>query len=535
MTVRPSLETESHIPVEPLYDSLPPGWDAGEKLGRPGEAPFTRGPDPQMYRELPWIMAQYSGFSIPEETNLRIRDLIKAGQTGFSIALDLPTQVGLDSDDPRAAGEVGKVGVPIDSLKDLEILLDGVDLRTLRQPRTTANSIGPMMVAMFLCLAKRRGVDPSEFRLLLQNDSLKEYVVRGTYIFPPAQGVRLSVDVIEYCGKYLPHWTSINVCGGHWREAGGTAVQEIAYAFADAIVYLDEAARRGTPLEEQVSTIWIFFNAHSDLFEEVAKFRAARRMWDRLLRERYGVSDERARALRILAYTGGSTLTRHEPVNNVVRITLNALAGALGGIQTMGSSSWDEAISLPSDEAALLSLRTQQIIAFESGVTRTADPLAGSYFVESLTDELERRAWEEIARVEEVGGAVAAVETGWYHEQIGESAYQWERDLASGARIKVGQNAFQVERPTPPVEAFKTDDGAQVHMCRRLAQIRAERDQEAVDRTLADLVVAAGDPSVNLIPAMVECFDVYATIGEVTSALTSVWGRYEQSMVRMGG
>lgn len=534
MTIRPVPETESHIPVLPVYDSLPEGWNPAEKLGAPGQAPFTRGPDADMYREMPWIMAQYSGFSIPEETNLRIRELIKAGQTGFSIALDLPTQIGLDSDDPRAEGEVGKVGVPIDSLKDLEILLAGVDLRTLRQPRTTANSIGPMMVAMFLCLAMRRGVDPKDFRLLLQNDSLKEYVVRGTYIFPPAQGLRLSVDVIEYCGKYLPHWTSINVCGGHWREAGGTAVQEIAYAFADAIVYLDEAARRGTPLEEQVSTIWVFFNAHSDLFEEVAKFRAARRMWDHLLKTRYGITNDKARALRILAYTGGSTLTRHEPINNVVRITLNALAGALGGIQTMGTSSWDEAISLPSDNSALLSLRTQQIIAYESGVTRTADPLAGSYLVENLTDEIERRAWAEIARVEEVGGAVAAIESGWYHEQIGASAYRWEQDIANQARIKVGQNAFQVDRAAPPVEAFKTDDGAQLHMTRRLGQLRAERDQAAVDRTLADLKAAAEDPTVNLIPAMVECFDVYATIGEVTSTLTSVWGRYEQSMVRMG-
>jgi methylmalonyl-CoA mutase N-terminal domain/subunit len=534
MTVKPVHETESHIPVAPLYDSPPDGWDPAEKLGAPGQAPFTRGPDPDMYREMPWIMAQYSGFSIPEETNLRIKDLIKAGQTGFSIALDLPTQIGLDSDDPRAAGEVGKVGVPIDSLKDLEILLDGVDLRKLRQPRTTANSIGPMMVAMFLCLAKRRGVDPKEFRLLLQNDSLKEYVVRGTYIFPPEQGVRLSVDVIEYCGKHLPHWTSINVCGGHWREAGGTAVQEVAYAFADAIVYLDEAARRGTPLEEQVSTIWIFFNAHSDLFEEVAKFRAARRMWDHLLKTRYGIENEAARALRILAYTGGSTLTRHEPINNVVRITLNALAGALGGIQTMGSSSWDEAISLPSDDSALLSLRTQQIIAFESGVTRTADPLAGSYFVEHLTDEIERRAWAEIERVQEAGGAIAAVESGWYHEQIGASAYQWEQDIASQARIKVGQNAFQVDREAPAVEAFKTDDGAQTHMIRRLEQIRADRDQAAVDKALEALKTAAADPEVNLIPAMVDCFDVYATIGEVTSALTAVWGRYEQSMIRMG-
>jgi len=538
-TPKPVHETESGIPVDALYTSLPDGWDPAEKLGVPGGAPFTRGPDADMYREQPWIIAQYSGFSIPEETNVRIRELIAAGQTGFSFALDLPTQIGLDSDDPRAEGEVGKVGVPIDSLRDLEILLDGVDLRRLRQPRTTANSIGPMMAAMFLLIAEKQGVDPSEFRVLFQNDSLKEYVVRGTYIFPPRQGVRLSTDVIEYCGKYLPHWTSINVCGGHWREAGGTAVQEIAYAFADAMVYLDEAARRGTPLVEQVATMWFFFNAHSDLFEEVAKFRAARRMWDHLLKTRYGITDEKARALRILAYTGGSTLTRQEPMNNIVRVTLNALAGALGGVQTMGSSSWDEAVALPSADAALLSLRTQQIIAYESGVTRTADPLAGSYFVEHLTDELERRAWEEIAKVEEQGGAVAAVESGWYHQAIGASAYNWERDVADGRRVKVGLNAFRRESPpgeegTTGIGAFRTSDRAREHMGRRLAEIRATRDGVAVDATLAALRAAAADESVNLIPALMDAFRVYATLGEVTTALESVFGRYEQSMVRMG-
>lgn len=529
----PVPETESGIPVEPLYSSLPEGWDPEVKLGAPGRAPFTRGPDQDMYREQAWIMAQYSGFSIPEDTNRRIRELIAAGQTGFSLALDLPTQIGLDSDDPRADGEVGKVGVPIDSLRDMEILLEGVDLRQLRQPRTTANSIGPMMAAMFLLAGEKHGVDPSQFSVLFQNDVLKEYVVRGTYIFPPAQGVRLSIDVIEYCGKHLPHWTSINVCGGHWREAGGTAVQEIAFAFANAIVYLDEAARRGTPLTEQVRTMWFFFNAHSDLLEEVAKFRAARRMWDQLLKTRYGISDESARALRILAYTGGSTLTRREPMNNIVRITLNALAGALGGIQTMGTSSWDEAIALPSADAALLSLRTQQIVAYESGVTRTADPLAGSYFVEHLTDELERRAWEEIARVEAQGGAVAAVESGWYQREIAESAYRWERDLDAGRRVKVGVNAFvrdgDAERS---IGAFRTSDRAQQHMTSRLAEIRATRDNAAVKAALEDLREAAEDESANLIPPLMDAFRLYATIGEATAALETVFGRYEQSSVR---
>lgn len=536
--MRPVLETESGIPVASVYgpESRPSDWSPSEALGRPGEPPFTRGPDPEMHRDQPWIMAQYSGFSSPEETNKRIRSLIDAGQTGFSIALDLPTQIGLDSDDPRAAGEVGKVGVPIDSLRDIEIILEGVDLRSLRQPRTTANSIGPMMVALFLCAAERQGVDPSEFSLLLQNDALKEYVVRGTYIFPPAQGVRLTSDVIEYCGKYLPHWTSINVCGGHYREAGGTAIQELAYSFADAIVYLDEAVRRGTPLTSQVSTIWFFFNAHSDLLEEVAKFRAARRMWDHLLKTRYGIVDEQARALRILAYTGGSTLTRQEPMNNVVRVTLNALAAALGGVQTMGSSSYDEALALPSDQAALISLRTQQIIAFESGVTRTADPLAGSYFVEHLTDELERQAWAEIAKVEEMGGATAAIENGYFRDAIAQSAYQWEVDLAEQRRVKVGVNAFMREAENDPaIQTFKTDRRAQDHMSARLAELRASRDNTAVEQALGQLRAAAADPNVNLIPAMTDCFRIYATIGEVTSALESVFGRYEQGLVRMEG
>jgi len=534
-----SLETESAIPVQPLYDrgSLPPDWDPDERLGRPGRPPYTRGPDEDMYRERPWIMAQYSGFSIPEETNKRIKRLIEAGQTGFSMALDLPTQVGLDSDDPRAAGEVGKVGVPIDSLRDMEVLLEGVDLRALRQPRTTANSIGPMMVALFLCAAEKQGVRPEEFSVLLQNDVLKEYVVRGTYIFPPVHGVRLTSDVIEYCGKYLPHWTSINVCGGHYREAGGTAVQELAFSFADAIVYLDEAQRRGTPLQDQVSTIWFFFNAHSDLLEEVAKFRAARRMWDTLLRTRYHIEHAPARALRILAYTGGSTLTRQEPMNNIIRVTLNALAGALGGVQTMGTSSYDEGIALPSDDAAMISLRTQQIIAYESGVTRTADPLGGSYFVESLTDELERLAWAEIEKVEAMGGATVAIESGYFRNAIADSAYRWEMDVASGARVKVGLNAFTIadERDGPQIAAFKTDRSAQHHMTERLKDLRATRDKNAVELQLGNLRAAAANPNTNLIPALTDCFRVYATLGEVVSALESVFGRYEQGLSRIGG
>lgn len=526
-----SPTTPSGIPVQAVYtpaDLDIRGFDYLADLGLPGEPPFTRGIDSQMYRRQLWIMGQYSGFGTAEETNRRFRYLLEQGQTGFSIALDLPTQLGLDSDSPLAAGEVGKVGVPIDSLRDMEILLDGIPLERVRQIRTSANAIGPIMLSLFLAVAEKKGVEPGRFRVMLQNDSLKEYFARGTYIFPPAKALKFSADVIEYCARHLPNWEPIEFCGYHIRDSGGDAVQEVAFALANGLAYLDEVLRRGLSIDQVAPSVVAFLSAHIDIFEEVAKFRAARRCWARLMRERYGSTNPNSMRLKIFCYTLGSDLTAQQPLNNIVRVAYQALAAALGGVQTLATSSYDEALGLPSEEAVTVALRTQQILAYETGVARTVDPLGGSYYVETLTHELEQRIMAEIDRVEKLGGAVAAIELGYYQRAVSEGAYRIQRAIESGERVLVGVNRFTEQRDAESFRPFRVNPDSEREQIARLQRHRAERDPARVRRAL-DRVQQDAQHDRNLVPAILEAVRCYATIGEICGALRAVWGDFRQA------
>jgi methylmalonyl-CoA mutase N-terminal domain/subunit len=514
--------TLSGIPVEPVYTlaDVPAGTGTdGDQF--PGEFSYTRGIRPGMYRERLWVMGQYSGSGSAKQTNARIRSLLAGGQKGFSVALDLPTQMGLDSDDPRSKGEVGKVGVPIDSVADMVELLDGIPLSEVRQIRTTANAIGPVAVALFASAAERLGYRGDQFKVMLQNDVLKEYVARGTYIFPPDKGLRFSVDVIEYCARTLPHWEPIEFCGYHIRDSGSNAVQELAIAMANGFAYIDEALRRGLSIDDFGHSLYMFLSAHLDLFEEVAKFRTARSLWARTMKERYHASEE-ACGLNIFCYTLGSPQTAQEPLNNIVRIAYQALAAVLGGVQTLATSAYDEAIQLPSEEAAQVSLRTQQILAYETGVTRTADPLAGSYYVESLCRSLEERVVELLAQIDEIGGALKALETGWIGSTIDDEAYRQQQAIDSGDRVVVGVNRFgsgQAELR----HRHRVDPALEQEQVARLQELRARRDDDKVKRALA-AVRAAAAADENTIPALRAAIDSDGTIGEVCSALKDVWG-----------
>jgi methylmalonyl-CoA mutase N-terminal domain/subunit len=468
-------------------------------------------------------MGQYSGQSSPRETNERIKRLLANGQRGFSIALDLPTQIGLDSDDPRSRGEVGRVGVPIDTLADMEDLLDGISLDAVEQIRTTANAIGPIAVALFIAVAESRGVNPASFRVLLQNDVLKEYVARGTYIFPPSAGLACSVDVIEYCAKNLPTWEPIEFCGYHIRDSGSTAIQEVGVALSNARAYLDEAKRRDVDLAAIAPHLFMFLSAGLDLFEEVAKFRAARRIWARLLNGRYGVPEDRC-GLRIFSYTLGSPLPAVEPMNNIIRVAYEALVAALGGAQTLATSSYDEALGLPSDEAVHLSLRTQQILAYETGVRRTVDPLGGSYYVEGLTDALEQRVSEYCDEIEAEGGALGVLESGWLDRDLTEAAYRLAQDVDQGDRPVIGVNAFRAastaSRQIRP-QAMRPE--AELEQVERLHRIRSTRDGVAVSAAL-DHLESGAKAGENIVPFVLGAIRVYATVGEICGVLKGVWG-----------
>ncbi|MER7006787.1 methylmalonyl-CoA mutase family protein [Dactylosporangium sp. NPDC000555] len=524
----PDDRTASGLPVAPLYTPLDVADGPDEHLtqrGLPGEYPFTRGIRPGMYREGLWVMGQYSGRASPAETNLRIRSLLAGGQQGFSIALDLPTQNGLDSDHPLSAGEVGKVGVPIDTLRDVEDLLDGIPLDQVSQIRTTANAIGPIAVALLVAGAEAHGYRPSDFKVMLQNDVLKEYLARGTYIFPPRRALEFTVDVIEYCARELPHWEPIEFCGYHIRDAGGSAVHELAIAFANGIEYLDAALRRGLRLEDFAHNVYLFLAAHIDLLEEVAKFRTARRMWARLMRDRYRVTDERACAANIFVYTLGSLQTAQEPLNNIVRIAYQALAAALGGVQTLATSSYDEALQLPGEQAVRVALRTQQILAHETGVTRTADPLGGSYAVEAMTDRLEQAVAAELDRIRDRGGALAALESGWLRDTLDDEAYRQQMEIEERRRTVVGVNRFTTDQP-PAFGEFGGGPGGdtEAEQRERLAKVKRDRSPGAVADSLAEVAAAArrGD---NTIPSILVAVREYATVGEICAALASVWGR----------
>ena len=521
-------ETPSQIPVDLLY--LPPET-AGDayvveylnQLGFPGQYPFTRGIYPTMYRGRLWTMRQYAGYATAEETNARYKFLLDQGQTGLSVAFDLPTQLGYDADDPLAQGEVGKVGVSVSSLADMERLFSGIPLDKV-STSMTINAPAAVLLAMYIAVAKKQGVSPHQLRGTVQNDILKEYVARGAYIFPPTPSMRLVTDLFKYCKEYTPRWNTISISGYHIREAGATAVQEVAFTFANAIAYVEAALQAGLEIDEFGSQLTFFFAAQNHLLEEVAKFRAARRLWARLMRERFGAHDPKSMMLRFHTQTAGVTLTAQQPMNNIVRVTIQALAAVLGGTQSLHTNSMDEALSLPTEETVQIALRTQQIIAYESGVTDTVDPLAGSYYVEHLTDEIERRAAEYLERIDRMGGALGAIESGFMQREIQESAYRYQQAVESGKRIVVGVNRFQAceERR---LRTVRIEESVQQAQAERLRQLRAERDPSAVTRALRELESAAAGND-NVMPYILQAVEAYATLGEICAILRRVFGEY---------
>jgi methylmalonyl-CoA mutase N-terminal domain/subunit len=468
-------------------------------------------------------MGQYAGFGTAAETNARFRSLLDAGLTGFSVALDLPTQMGIDSDDPRAAGEVGKVGVAIDTFADIETLMDGIPLERISQVRTTANAIGYVWAAMFIALAEKRQVDPGAFGMFIQNDVLKEYIARGTQIFPPAPSLRLAVDVLEHTARHIPRWTPLAISGYHIRESGSDAVQEIAFTFANAIAYLDAAVERGVPIDAVAPSIFAFLSCNVDIIREIAKFRAARRVWAKLMRDHYAPSDPRSEQLRIFVFTAGSSLAAQQPLNNVVRTTVEALAAALAGVQTMHVCAYDEAVGVPTEAAATLALRTQQIIAYETGVAEIADALGGSYALEELTDELERKIADMLAEIERRGGALQCIESGWFQQQLSDSAYRVAQAIEGGERTVVGVNRFVT--PSEPIEVFRVDPEAERRQVESLQEVRDRRSRTDVDTTL-DAVERSAREGANVIPACVEAVKAYATVGEIVDRLKEVFGTW---------
>jgi methylmalonyl-CoA mutase N-terminal domain/subunit len=520
---KPEFKTSSGIPLPPVIS--PDGQDPEymQKLGFPGEYPFTRGVQPSMYRGRFWTMRQYAGYATAEESNRRYRYLLQQGQTGLSVAFDLPTQIGYDADDSIAAGEVGKVGVSISCLDDMATLLREIPLDKV-STSMTINAPASILLAMYIAVAKRQGVASSQLRGTIQNDILKEYIARGTYIFPPAPSLRLITDVFRYCQTQVPHWNTISISGYHIREAGSTAVQEVAFTLANGIAYVQAAIDAGLDVDDFASQLSFFFNAHNNFLEEVAKFRAARRLWARIMRERFKAANPRSWTLRFHTQTAGSTLTAQQPENNVVRVALQALAAVMGGTQSLHTNSMDEALWLPTEKSVRVALRTQQVIAHESGVADTVDPLAGSYLIEYLTDEIERMVEEIIQRVDAMGGALAAIENGYVQSEIQEAAYQFQQALQHGEELVVGVNAFQVDEKIE-LERLKVDPAIEQAQCAHLAELRRHRDAARAQELMAHLGVAArGDE--NLMPLFIECVENDMTLGEICGVLRLVWGEY---------
>ncbi len=520
------FETDSGLEIDTLYtpEDLD-GFDYHQKLGYPGEYPYTRGVQPNMYRGRVWTMRQYAGLASPEESNRRYRYLLEQGQTGLSIAFDLPTQMGYDSDHPMAIGEVGRTGVPISSLADMELLLAGIPLDKV-STSMTINATASILLCLYIAVARKQGVDPSKLDGTIQNDILKEYIARGTYIYPPRPSMRLVTDVFQYCSQHVPRWNTISISGYHMREAGATAVQELAFTFANAIAYVQAAIDAGLDVDSFAGRLSFFFVAQSNLFEEVAKFRAARRMWARIIRERFGAENPRSWMLRFHTQTAGVTLTAQQPDNNVVRTTIQALAAILGGTQSLHVNSRDEALALPTEESVQLSLRTQQVLAHECGVTETVDPLAGSYYVESLTDRLEAEAFRYIERIDQMGGALAALEQGFQVREIHESAFRLQQEVEQGRRVVVGVNRYQA--PTPPIGRLQTiDPGETRKQLERLARVRRERDNQRVQATLRRLEDVARSAD-NTVPAILECVEAYATVGEIADTFRRVFGEQRE-------
>jgi methylmalonyl-CoA mutase N-terminal domain/subunit len=520
------FETTSHIPQEIAYtgdDLAERNWDERERLGYPGEYPFTRGVQATMHRGRLWTMRQYAGYASAEESNARYRYLLERGQTGLSVAFDLPTQMGYDPDHPMAEGEVGKVGVSISSLDDMQLLLAGIPLDKVTTSMTI-NSTAAILLALYIAVAKKQGVDLNALSGTLQNDILKEYIARGTYIYPPRPSLRLITDVFAYCAQAVPQWNTISISGYHMREAGATAVQELAFTLANGIEYVNAALRVGLEVDSFAPRLAFFFDSHNNLLEEVAKFRAARRMWAKIMRERFAATDERSWMLRFHTQTAGVTLQAQQIDNNVVRVTVQALAAILGGTQSLHTNAKDEALALPTAETAQLALRTQQVLAYESGVGDVVDPLAGSYYVESLTDEIERRAWDYIERIDERGGALAAVESGYIQSEIQEAAYEYQRQVERGDRIIVGTNRFESSEAEPMTDILTVDPSVRQRQCERLRALRARRDNERCRQMLEGLQAAAKNERENLMPLIVEAVEAYCTLGEISDTFRAVWG-----------
>lgn len=502
-------------------------FDYGEKLGFPGQYPFTRGVQPTMYRGRLWTMRAYAGFATAEETNARYKYLLEAGQTGLSVAMDLPTQIGLDSDHELSHGEVGKVGVAIDSLADMEALFDGIPLDKV-STSMTINGPAAVLLAMYVAVAEKQGVKPEALKGTIQNDILKEYIARGTYIFPPRPSMRLITDTFEYCSKNIPKWNTISVGAYHIREAGASEVQEIAFAFANAMAYIDAAIKAGQKVDDFAPGISWIFTAGLDFFGEVAKFRAARRLWARIMKERYGASVPKAQMLRVHVHTAGSVLTAQQPLNNVVRITWQALSAVLGGIQSMACCAYDEAIALPTEESATLALRTQQLLAYESGVTDTIDPLAGSYYIETLTDKIEKEAYDYIDKIDRMGGAVAAIEQGYMQQEMAAHAYEYQHEVELGKRTVIGVNKFNDSKKLAEQDVLTADLSVGERQIARLEKMKAARDNDSVKAALEKLREAAKGTE-NLMPYLINAVKTYATLGEICGVLREEFGEYKQS------
>jgi methylmalonyl-CoA mutase N-terminal domain/subunit len=504
------------------------GFNYLEALGYPGEYPFTRGIQPTMYRGRLWTMRQYSGYASAEESNRRYRYLLEQGQTGLSVAFDLPTQIGYDSDHPLACGEVGKVGVPIDTLEDMETLFQGIPLAKV-STSMTINSTAPILLAMYIAMAKKQGADVTKLNGTIQNDILKEYIARGTYIFPPRPSMRLTTDIFAYCSKHVPRWNTISISGYHIREAGASATQEMAFTLADGIAYVQAAINAGLDIDAFAGRLSFFFDSHNNLFEEVAKFRAARRLWAKIMKERFGARDSRSWMLRFHTQTAGCSLTAQQPYNNIIRTTIQALAAVLGGTQSLHTNSYDEAYATPSEEAVTVALRTQQLVAYESGATDTVDPLGGSYFLESLTDQIEEEARQYIDKIDSLGGALAAIEQGYQQREIQESSYRYQKAVESNKRVVVGMNKFI--SPFPKITGLiRVDPEEERKQKERLARVKRGRDQAKVTVALNHLAEVARDTE-NTMPAFLECVEAYASIGEICDTLRSVFGVQQEFLV----
>jgi methylmalonyl-CoA mutase N-terminal domain/subunit len=522
----PSFKTTSHIELKRLYTPLDVAdLDYCNELGFPGEPPFTRGVQPTMYRGRFWTMRQYAGFATPEETNKRYKYLLEHGQTGLSVAFDLPTQIGYDSDHPLSDGEVGKVGVAIDTLKDMEILFEGIPLDKV-STSMTINATAAILLTMYLAVAEKQGVKSEILQGTIQNDILKEYAARGTYIYPPPESMRIVTDIFAFCKDRVPRWNTISISGYHMREAGCTAVQEVAFTLADGIAYVEAAIRAGLDVDSFASRLAFFFCCHNTFIEEVAKFRAARRLWAKIMRDRFKAKKDESCMLRFHTQTAGCSLTAQQPDNNVVRVAFQALAAVLGGTQSLHTNSRDEAYALPTEDSVRIALRTQQLIAYESGVADMIDPLGGSYVVEALTDEIENRSKEYIEKIEAMGGAVKAIESGYVQGEIGESAYQYQKEIEAKKRIIVGLNQFQVEEE-PLRDILRIKPEVERYQKEKLVRVKKERNNTRVKETLADLKRTA-QGTANLVPPILEAVRVYATLGEISDTLREVFGEYRE-------